>query len=78
MKFEYKRVIISLSQTAIKYDERGKLKSNVEDSTEELFNSLGSEGWELVSAVNLDSGADGKGAIIVSAMEYLFKRQVFS
>jgi|GEM_PF-6760196 len=76
MKFEYKRVVIPLSETRKKYDIRGKLKSEIQDSTESTLNSLGSEGWELVSAVNLDSGADDKGAIIIGAMEYIFKRQL--
>ena len=77
MNWEYKRVLISVKETVRKkYDKHGVDRNPADaDSVEDLLNMLGSEGWELVTAVNLDSGADSQMHPILNVIEYVFKRK---
>ena len=60
MVWEYKR-IIRVSET---------MKDN---DLEELFNSLGKDGWELITATNLSTG-NSQYYKDTSKIEYLFRR----
>ena len=51
------------------------MNNEVEDTVEKQFNDLGQEGWELMSAVNLDSGADSL-MEVTNVIEYIFKRNM--
>lgn len=78
MIWEYKRVLFNANKTIQdrRYDKQGKLiNPNIDDSVEELFNSLGTEGWMLKTAVNLDSGVDLGPSPFENVIEYIFYRE---
>ncbi len=50
---------------------------DLEDSTEALLDELGAEGWELQTAVNVDSGApDMHYRTGYGVIEYVFRRPI--
>jgi hypothetical protein len=75
--WEYKRVLYSVGKSiAKKYNNQGvEINPAIPDSIEEHFNMLGSEGWELVTAVNLDSGVHNRYVPAKDVIEYIFKRK---
>jgi len=84
MNWKYKRVLYSVKETISgnqkskdkKYYKNGReINSTVADSVEDFFNMLGSEGWELVTAVNLDSGVNTPHPPVDGVIEYVFKRK---
>ena len=77
MTWEYKRVLRSVQETiGKKYDKSGKeISPDATDSVEDLFNELCSEGWEIATAVNLDSGVDSPRVPVDGVIEYVFKRK---
>ncbi len=77
VKWEYKRVIYSVSKSlGKKYNNNGEEQNPlIADSIEDYFNMLGSEGWELVTAVNLDSGVHNRHVPAKDVIEYIFKRK---
>ena len=79
LAWEYKRVLFCVADTigpGKKYDKKGaQINPNKADYVEEIFNRLGSEGWEIATAVNLDSGIDSPRAPADGVIEYVFKRK---
>ena len=84
MTWEYKRVLYSVEETITKnqkskdkkyYKNGREINPAVTDSVEDFFNMLGSEGWELVTAVNLDSGINMPHVPVDGVIEYIFKRK---
>jgi uncharacterized protein DUF4177 len=71
MKLEYKRLIIRLASSR---DKGLNVVIEQNNEFEEQFNSLGEEGWELVtsSPISLTYSNSTK----IEAMEYIFKRQI--
>ncbi len=61
-----------------RHSAKGRLiNPDIADSTEALLNALGAEGWELQTAVNLDSGAsDMYYRSAYGVVEYIFRRPV--
>jgi len=67
MKWEYKRVLFP-GNLAIDH--------NVPDPVEDSLNSLGKDGWELVSTANIDGAQNSRFYKDACIIEYIFKREI--
>lgn len=86
MAWEYKRVLFSVQETinsndrltVKRYNKNGKVvNSEADDSIEDCFNKLGSEGWKLATVTNMDSGVTDSYQPVHDVIEYLFMRKMY-
>ena len=77
MKWEYKRILADGDSTIM--DNRNTVKALDEQGCEEFentLNTLGQEGWELVTAVIIDGVQTSRFYKDRCIIEYIFKRPV--